>query len=77
MLYHIASHYHCSFTLNYMMTLLKDAYLLPMIKVFVLYEQKISKEIKQEELEMIVDHIKRKNRNQRKYSHEKRTMKII
>ena len=27
MLYHIASHYHCSFTLNYMMTLLKECHL--------------------------------------------------
>ena len=47
-----------SFMLNYMMLLSKEGYLLPMTHEFIPYGYKISEDIKQTELEMIVEYIK-------------------
>ena len=49
------------FMLNYMITLERDGYILPLTREYIPYDQEIGREIKDEELEMIVEVIKRRN----------------
>ena len=50
-----------SFTMNYMIRLVQDGYILPLTQAYIPYKQRVSDELMKLELKMIVEMIKRRD----------------